>query len=206
MRIQGAHLGVFVPGAFVVPENPILRGIAGLSDFVPGRFVVPENTVGVAGLAEFIDAQFCVPENPVTRGIGDLTPSAPMWPIPPNSVLRYSGLAGCGVERVGKSCGGSKESCSCGCKGGLGDIGESVSQYMTNLMAGDTTTLIGTGVGALVLGFLLFGRFGSNRSAYSSAKADARRKYREQLAGLRDQYPTAGRRIYRGSRAAAGAF
>jgi hypothetical protein len=168
--------------------------------------VLPEDVVGVSGLAEFIDAQFAVPENPILRGIGDLAPSASLYPLQPNSVLRHYGLAGCGGARK-SPCGEKKDSCGCGCSGGgLGDIGESIHGYMTNLMSGDMTTLIGTGAAALVLGFLLFGRFGSNRSEYRSAKTAARTKYREQLASLRDQYPTAGRRISRGSRAAAGAF
>src|SRR5262249_17387660 len=111
MRISSSSLGVFVPGRFVVPQNPVLDG---MGDFVPGRFTVPQN--------------------PIRDALGDTVPTSAMYPIPQNSVLQFaeaSGMAG-----LGCGCGG-KCGCDDGCGGGMGDISADFDKFTANLNAGN---------------------------------------------------------------------
>jgi len=123
-----------------------------------------------------------------------------MYVIPKNSVLQYyseggihydegaSGLSGLGC---GCGCSGASDGCGGGCGGGLGDL--SFSSVMSNLEAGDPTTLVMVGAGVLGLVWLL-GRTGSTGSSYRAAKKQA-------LAKLRAQYPTGAGRIRRAAEA-----
>jgi hypothetical protein len=130
-------------------------------------------------------------------------------------VLHYAGLAGLRAGDCGCGCGG-------GCSGrvgmaGLGAVMDNVSHWTTNLASGDTVTWVATGASAILLGWLLFGRSGTSRSGYRSARAQARedmsirRKaartaYQEAIRRAREEYPTGARRLVRAGRAARAAF
>ena len=50
MRLQSRNLGLFVPGAWSVPQTPV--ALSGVGEFVPGSFAVPQNPVipGLSGV------------------------------------------------------------------------------------------------------------------------------------------------------------
>ncbi len=81
---------------------------ANLGVFVPGTFTIPQNpffmtaTKGMAG-----------------RGMGALTPING-FTIPQNPFTMTPGRGMAGLGGVG--CGGNKDSCGCGCSGGMGDF------------------------------------------------------------------------------------
>lgn len=56
MRVHSAALGDFVPGRFVVPQNPVVidrRQFGGLGEFVPARFALPQR--GLSGMGQVLD-------------------------------------------------------------------------------------------------------------------------------------------------------
>lgn len=138
MRIHSANLGLFVPGRFVVPENPIMRGQGrrGTGDFVPGWFAVPQNPVGrnKRGTGDFVPGCYALPQNPVSdagmNGLGDDVPTSAMYPIPQNSVLAYWESGGIsnegGLTGLGCGCGG-KCGCSDGCGSGMSGLGQTTT-------------------------------------------------------------------------------
>ena len=201
MRVAAAHLGLFVPAHYTVPEMPIVGTdwpavpSGGLADFVAANFAVPQNPVitGMSGLADFVGAKLAVPGYYGDSGLGDLVDTAPMYPLQDNSVLEAARALGMAGLAAGSDCG-----CGCGghggCGGGMGDISTFISSQWANIQAGDPTTIAMWGGAAVVLALLLFGTT-KRGSGYRSAR-------REALAKVRAQYPTyAGR-----ARRAAAAF
>src|SRR5487761_2036699 len=198
MRVASASLGVFVPGLWTLPENPVGEGLGGLHEFVPGRFKLSENPIVRKGVGDFVRARFTLP--PVPAGIGDLVDDRPLYPIPENSVLagaRAMGLASCRGCRCG-GCGGlgdtTATSTSGGVTGTLNDLWTSISNAFSQ---GDMTTYLLAGSGVLILAYMLLGHQGRSRSEYQSAKTAARKKYRQELTRIREEHPTTARRIHR---------
>ena len=210
MRIAAAHLGLFVPAHYTVPEMPIVgtdwpavgssspagSPSPGMADFVPAKFAVPQNPIlaGMSGLADFVPGKFAVPGYFGDSGLGDLVDTAPMYPLQPNSVIQeYQSLGLAGLA-AGADCG-----CGCGghgggCGGGMGDISTWLTTQWTNIQAGDPTTIALWGGAAVVLALVLFGTT-KRPSGYRAARRAAMEK-------VRSQYPTyAGR-----ARRAAAAF
>jgi hypothetical protein len=62
--IRASSLGLFVPGRWSEPYNPITGG---MGYFVPGQLRLPENPV--MGMGYFVPGKFTVPENPVMQGL-----------------------------------------------------------------------------------------------------------------------------------------
>jgi hypothetical protein len=150
MRIDNRALGVFVPGLFAVPQNPVRTGVRparGTGDFVAGKFAVPQTPVGMGALADFVAGKFAVPQCPV--GMGVLVPTNVMYDFPENSVLasaEAAGLAGLGCgcgQKIGEDdcggCGGQCKSCS-GMKG-LGTLSTDWSTITTDFSAGNYTKI-----------------------------------------------------------------
>lgn len=189
MRVDNRALGLFVPGHFVVPQNPVGMGM--LADFVPGKFTVPENPV-MRGVGDFVPGKFAVPQTPV--GMGYLVPTDVMYTFDQNSVLaaaEAAGMAGLGcgcAQQPGvDDCGGCGGRCG-GCSGGmqgLGTLSTDFSAWTADIQAGNienifTDTIVGIPVwgwvaGAYVLvsliGDMNTGRKYASRKARGFAKA-----------------------------------
>jgi len=172
MRVQSGAVGVFVPGHWTVPENPITGG---MGDFVGGSFVVPQNPVGIG---DFVLGRFTVPQNPILDAL--------------NMQRNADGSYGPGL--AGSDCG-----CGCGghpseCAGGLGDLMDDAMNFVNGqvakIQAGDMVTIATWAGGALLVYFLL-----SRGSGYRSAAKELRAKQRAELARLRAQFPTGARRF-----------
>jgi len=141
VRISSSHLGLFVPGRFVVPQIPVLdaQRRRGTGDFVPGWFAVPQNPVGPGkrGTGDFVPGCYSLPHNPVSdagmNGLGDDVPTSAMYPIPQNSVLASYESGGSsyqgGVPNLsGLGCGcGGKCGCSDGCGSGMSGLGQTTT-------------------------------------------------------------------------------
>ena len=165
-------LGELLPGWYDVPQNPMAArnyGVAytpTLGEIMPGSFAVPQNpmknfTAGnVQPLAVAPGAPGQVNGAPVMPGSG-------------------SGMSGCGG-----SCGGA---CGCNgqCGGGVGDISSDLSQFMSDLTAGNFTqaltvdTIAGFPSWAVVGGVVAIGLYffaGTGDSRAKSAYKTVRRK------------------------------
>lgn len=151
----------------------------GLGDMVPGWFVIPNNPIRdgqsatgvgyIPHIGELIPAKFGIPENPIIRG-----------------------LAGCGMGYCGNN---NAPNAQLGMGAWYNDLWSSVESSASNLKAQVDTAIPQTAdwpwyywagvVGVAVVAIQLLTPGGT---AYSSARREARAKYKAEVAGLRAKY------------------
>ena len=134
------------------------------------------------GVGDFVPASFPIPQNPLARALagqmGDLVPG--YFPVPQNPLKRTLGQ--CGINGCG--CGNMNGHMICPGNEGMGDIGTSITSFMSQVASGGWQTWAAAG-GALLLLVMMTGGGGRQRRAeLASAKAQYLSK-RAEITGRR---------------------